>query len=843
MLKCIQYVRGFLLLIFIVSTPIPALGIDYFSYDEWGGTWHDADKSFSNSDDDYLCWAAAASNILAWTGWGTPELSTEAQIFQHFQDHWTDEGSTEDLGWHWWFDGSEPPDWEGWAQVDVPGGGAHWPTYNFFNYIHSDNNPLSLMNSVESFLRYGYGVTLGMYGGGGHSITAWGYEYDAAGNYTGVWVTDSDDYVNELFLLSVTYNDQTAQWDLGGYGYEGWYIGEVLALDRHITASAPTGLTASQGTYSDKISLQWNPSSDARFYQLFRNTTSIFDTATSITPWQNATNYDDTSVMLKTQYFYWVKAATSDFGTNSSPPSVGTTGYATPPVVFRSYLAEGYTGGTFRTYIALMNPSSQSHAVDVTFLTEDGTSVPYPVTLPATSRRVIDAGAIVPGQGFSTTVESSVQIPVERSMYWDAGGQSNADGHNAIGMSTLNTTWYLAEGYNSTNSSNFKTFLLLVNPNTMTATVSVTFLKEDGTTLPYTRLVPARSRSTIMTEALIPDGGFATKVQSDLPILVERALYWSAGGIANAGGHDTIGVSTLATTWFFAEGYNSSNFQTYLMLMNPNSSSATVAVTFMKEDGSNLPYTRVVPANSRSTILTDAVIPSGGFATRLQSDVPIVAERAMYWGAGGVPRAGGHDTIGVSGLATDWYFAEGYTGGTYETYLLLLNPNPVSADVAVKFIKDDGTVVPYSRTLAAHSRSTITVKSVIPSGGFATHVMANIPIMAERAMYWSAGGVTQAGGHCSSGIPYQSAPSGARAGSVPTYMLTVITAGSGRGMVTGTGIECGADCTELYPEGTILNLKAHPGADSSFVGWLINGDYLSGLVPVDRDMIVTAIFE
>jgi hypothetical protein len=60
-----------------------------------GGTWHDAEKSPTNEEDDLMCWAAAASNILAWTGWGYPSgtsFANEDDMFGYYQDHWTDQG-------------------------------------------------------------------------------------------------------------------------------------------------------------------------------------------------------------------------------------------------------------------------------------------------------------------------------------------------------------------------------------------------------------------------------------------------------------------------------------------------------------------------------------------------------------------------------------------------------------------------------------------------------------------------------------------------------------------------------------------------------------------------------
>ena len=50
-----------------------------------------------------------------------------------------------------------------------------------------------------------------------------------------------------------------------------------------------------------------------------------------------------------------------------------------------------------------------------------------------------------------------------------------------------------------------------------------------------------------------------------------------------------------------------------------------------------------------------------------------------------------------------------------------------------------------------------------------------------------------------------------------TYLLTVTK--SGNGTVTATGINCGADCTESYPSGTMVTLTATPANNWSFTGW------------------------
>ena len=83
----------------------------------WGGTYYDAEKTPPGDSDDEMCWAAAASNVLAWTGWGDvasvdgADLHTINEtdaIFKYFQTHWTDEGGWPIDAWAWWFSGINP---------------------------------------------------------------------------------------------------------------------------------------------------------------------------------------------------------------------------------------------------------------------------------------------------------------------------------------------------------------------------------------------------------------------------------------------------------------------------------------------------------------------------------------------------------------------------------------------------------------------------------------------------------------------------------------------------------------------------------------------------------------
>jgi uncharacterized protein (DUF2141 family) len=76
------------------------------------------------------------------------------------------------------------------------------------------------------------------------------------------------------------------------------------------------------------------------------------------------------------------------------------------------------------------------------------------------------------------------------------------------------------------------------------------------------------------------------------------------------------------------------------------------------------------------------------------------------------------------------------------------------------------------------------------------------------------------------------------------YTLTVTKAGTGSGTVVSipTGINCGADCSEVYNQGTSVTLTATPALGSTFEGWSGDGDCSDGVVTMNANKTCTATF-
>lgn len=396
------------------------------------------------------------------------------------------------------------------------------------------------------------------------------------------------------------------------------------------------------------------------------------------------------------------------------------------------YFAEGSTSKPFDTWLLLQNPDPDPATAKVTYMLPNGGQKVASYGLKPASRTSIFLNSVVPDTEVSTLVESDRYILAERAMYF---GQ---EGHVTTGAISPSTTWYFAEG---NTVPPFETWVLLQNPNTVPAVATLTFFKEDGSTTTHKMLIPHVSRASLLVNLVVPHASVGVKVEADKPIVAERAVYKDKG----KAGSGSIGATQLSTSWYLAEGNTRQGYDTWILLLNPNDQPTTATVTYMKEDGSTVVKKYPVPARSRASVYVNPEVPSARVGAKIETDLPIVAERSFYFSGG----MGSHNSVAAPAPSKRWALPEGSTAQPFVQNLHLLNPNGAPANVTATFMKEDGTTVEKKYAMKPTSRLTLEMNGILPDTAFSTRIESDQPVVAERSMYFH----DWRGGHNSMGIP------------------------------------------------------------------------------------------
>jgi hypothetical protein len=398
------------------------------------------------------------------------------------------------------------------------------------------------------------------------------------------------------------------------------------------------------------------------------------------------------------------------------------------------YLAEGSTAWGFDCYITVENPNDQAVNVKVTYMTGGGPLDGGTFNMPAGSQLTVNPKQVVPNTDFSTRVSciEGLNIAVDRTMIWTGPGAASPEAHNSVGVTSPSTNWYLSEG---SSSWGFESWLLIQNPNAAEATCKVTYMIEGAPPQTFVKKVPANSRSTYNMESDIGQRDASMFVESNLPVIPERAMYRNN----RREGHDSIGTTTPATDYYLAEGTTAWGFTTWVLVQNPNPTPTEVIVTYMTDAGPQPQAAFTMPANSRKTIKVNDQVPNRDLSTRVHGSQPIIAERAMYWNNGTGEAC--HDSIGMSSPHTYFMLPDGQTSDGRETWTLVQNPNDEAVTILVTYFTTSGQgITMFNDAIPANSRRTYSMADKMKNTRAAVAVTCTTlgkKIMVERAMYWN----------------------------------------------------------------------------------------------------------
>jgi len=105
----------------------------------------------------------------------------------------------------------------------------------------------------------------------------------------------------------------------------------------------PTGISASDGTFTDRVQVSWSASTGATYYQVFRHTSNNSSSATLLSSNHSSSPYNDTSAVAGTTYYYWIKACNSGGCSSFSASDSGYRQVTTPPT--NPFLNPGFEEG------------------------------------------------------------------------------------------------------------------------------------------------------------------------------------------------------------------------------------------------------------------------------------------------------------------------------------------------------------------------------------------------------------------------------------------------------------------------------------------------------------------
>ncbi len=319
------------------NTSYLAKGITLHADGSFSG-YYDVNKVWNDENgepvDNYMCWAASASNILAW--WQQTYFSvnldlttnppTDAEdIFSAFKLTWGNTGGSTATACTWWLFG-----------LENKANGAYYSAESLklnadkliSSYSLTGRSATDTATLLANTFAQGGMVELGiapctdydhLYG---HAITCWGVSVDeTTGLLSKIYVTDSDDKASGMLVVDVYYDKATGSYIMQGDRFQNYYLRDAdilrAATSEDTTAPAePTALTASVNRV--EVTFSWTGTTDSsdvyyEFQALIKDVSGkYYYASTEFT----TSSYFTTTLSAAGEYLWRVRAV--DYAGNAS---------------------------------------------------------------------------------------------------------------------------------------------------------------------------------------------------------------------------------------------------------------------------------------------------------------------------------------------------------------------------------------------------------------------------------------------------------------------------------------------------------------------------------------------
>ena len=271
------------------------------------------------------------------------------------------------------------------------------------------------------------------------------------------------------------------------------------------------------------------------------------------------------------------------------------------------YFADGYTVGSFRELLRVLNPSGRVATIHLHLVSDQGTTKDVDFQAGPSSRVGLTVGDLLAGKAISATISSDVAVVAERTEVFGTGNEGLT---TAVGATAPLTAQYLDPGHLPARA---QAHLALYNPLGADAKVNIALLNAKGVTTRTVQMsVKAGRRATLDLQARYGTANLGARITSDTGVVAEKVSYFGDFAHSQVSGSDLLGVAAPAAHFAFPGGTTAGGSSDRLSLFNPGEAATTATLTAIYDGNQTTRQILTIPAGTRIGVSIETLgLPSG----------------------------------------------------------------------------------------------------------------------------------------------------------------------------------------------------------------------------------------